>query len=78
MVGIELVTNRETREPAKHETEEIIRRACERGVLLIAAGTYGNVIRFLTPLTITNDELDEGLDVLSACLTVMASQLATH
>jgi 4-aminobutyrate aminotransferase/(S)-3-amino-2-methylpropionate transaminase len=74
MVGIELVADRGTREPAKHETHEIVRLACERGVILIAAGTFGNVIRFLTPLTITDDELDEGLDVLSGCFITAAAQ----
>jgi 4-aminobutyrate aminotransferase/(S)-3-amino-2-methylpropionate transaminase len=76
MVGIELVTSRVTRKPAKHETNEIVRLASERGVILIAAGTYGNVIRFLAPLTISDDELDEGLEVLSACFAAVAAQAA--
>ncbi|HEY7289218.1 MAG TPA: 4-aminobutyrate--2-oxoglutarate transaminase [Vicinamibacterales bacterium] len=67
MVGLELVVNRETREPAKHETEDIVRLAYQRGVLLIPSGTFGNVIRFLTPLSIADDELREGLDVLASC-----------
>ena len=78
MVGVELVRNRETREPAKHETEDLIRMACERGVLLIAAGTFGNVVRFLTPLIISNDELDEGLEVMTSCLATVAAQAAAH
>jgi len=78
MVGIELVTNRETREPAKHETDEIVRLACDRGVILISAGTFGNVVRFLSPLTIADDELDEGLQVLSECFAAVASQLAAR
>jgi 4-aminobutyrate aminotransferase/(S)-3-amino-2-methylpropionate transaminase len=73
MVGMELVRSRETREPAKHETEEVIRLACERGVLLIAAGTLGNVIRFLSPLVISDDELDEGLEVMTGCLAAVAA-----
>ncbi|HMF98350.1 MAG TPA: aspartate aminotransferase family protein, partial [Vicinamibacterales bacterium] len=77
MVGIELVGNRRTREPAKHETDEIIRLACARGVILIAAGTFGNVIRFLTPLTISDAELDEGLDVLAGCFAAVAAQTAS-
>jgi len=72
MVGVELVRNRDTREPAKSEADEIVRLACERGVLLIAAGTLGNVIRFLTPLVISDDELDEGLEVMTACLAEVA------
>ena len=45
---------------------------------MIAAGTFGNVIRFLTPLTITNDELDEGLEVLSESVRAVTSQLAAR
>lgn len=74
MVGIELVVDRQTRAPAKHETDEIVRLACARGVILIAAGTFGNVIRFLTPLTITDDQLDEGLDVIAECFGALTSQ----
>jgi 4-aminobutyrate aminotransferase / (S)-3-amino-2-methylpropionate transaminase / 5-aminovalerate transaminase len=74
MVGLELVGDRRTREPAKRETIEIIRLACARGVILIAAGTFGNVIRFLAPLTVSDDELDEGLEVLSGCFAAVAPQ----
>jgi 4-aminobutyrate aminotransferase/(S)-3-amino-2-methylpropionate transaminase len=76
MVGIELVRDRATREPAQYEAEAIVRLACERGVLMIAAGTFGNVVRFLTPLSITDDELDEGLNVLAGCFTSAASYAA--
>ena len=76
MLGIELVTSRDTRAPAKAETDDIIRQACERGVLLIAAGTYGNVIRFLAPLSISDAELDEGLEVLSACFAAAGTRVA--
>jgi 4-aminobutyrate aminotransferase/(S)-3-amino-2-methylpropionate transaminase len=76
MVGVELVTSPQTRTPAKVETDEIIRQACERGVLLIAAGTFGNVIRFLTPLTISEAELDEGLEVLGVCFAGLGARVA--
>ena len=76
MVGVELVTDPETREPAKQETSDIIRLAAERGVILIAAGTFGNVVRFLTPLTVADDELDEGLEVLSECFAAVGSRVA--
>lgn len=69
MVAVELVTDRATREPGKALTDQLIRLACERGVLLIAAGTFGNVVRFLAPLVIANEELDEALGVLTSCLT---------
>jgi 4-aminobutyrate aminotransferase/(S)-3-amino-2-methylpropionate transaminase len=75
MIGVELVRNRTTKEPAKQETDEIIRMACERGVLLVAAGTFGNVIRFLTPLVISDEDLDEGLEVMTSCLAAVASEV---
>jgi 4-aminobutyrate aminotransferase / (S)-3-amino-2-methylpropionate transaminase / 5-aminovalerate transaminase len=78
MVGVELVRSRETKEPAKSETDEIIRLACERGILLIAAGTFGNVVRFLTPLVISDDDLDEGLEVMTGCLSAVASAATSH
>jgi len=74
MVGVELVADRATREPAKREADEIVRLACARGVILIAAGTFGNVVRFLAPLTIADDELDEGLAVLAECFAAVAAQ----
>lgn len=64
MVAIELVRDRATKEPAPRETTEILRRAMQRGVLLLRAGTYNNVIRILTPLVITDAQLDEALTVL--------------
>jgi 4-aminobutyrate aminotransferase/(S)-3-amino-2-methylpropionate transaminase len=45
-----------------------VKRAYERGLLLISAGTHGNVIRILVPLVASDDELDEGLEVLSDAL----------
>jgi 4-aminobutyrate aminotransferase/(S)-3-amino-2-methylpropionate transaminase len=68
MVGVELVRDRQTREPATKEAAEFVKMACKRGVIVISAGTYGNVIRFLPPLVISDAELDEGLDVLEQCL----------
>lgn len=76
MVGLELVRDRQTREPAKEETEEIIGMACRSGLILILAGTRGNVIRFLTPLTISDEELNEGLDVLDRCLETVQESVA--
>jgi 4-aminobutyrate aminotransferase/(S)-3-amino-2-methylpropionate transaminase len=68
MVGVELVRDVETREPATKETAEFVKMACQRGVILISAGTHGNVIRFLPPLVMSDAELVEALDVLEQCL----------
>jgi len=74
MVAIELVRYRTTKEPAARETAEIIRRAMSRGVLLLRAGVYNNVVRILTPLVITDGQLDEALGVLEACLLEVAGE----
>jgi len=76
MVAIELVMDRATKEPAPRETAEIIRRAMQAGVLLLPAGTYNNVIRVLTPLVITDPQLDEALDVIEAALLEVAQERA--
>ena len=68
MCAIELVTNRETREPASAQTKELSKFAYEHGLITITAGTYGNVVRILVPLVVTDGQFDEGLDVLEAGL----------
>jgi len=69
MRAIELVKSRETREPAPEETKRISQDCYEHGLITITAGTYGNVIRLLVPLVITDDQMDEGLDVLESAFT---------
>jgi 4-aminobutyrate aminotransferase/(S)-3-amino-2-methylpropionate transaminase len=68
MRALELVKDRVTKEPDKEKTQAVIRRAWENGLLLLSAGTHGNVIRTLMPLVIADAELDEGLEVLDHAL----------
>src|SRR3974390_2273466 len=68
MCAIELVTNRETREPAGAPTKELSKFAYEHGLITITAGTYGNVVRILVPLVVTDEQFAEALDVLEAGL----------
>jgi 4-aminobutyrate aminotransferase/(S)-3-amino-2-methylpropionate transaminase len=68
MRALELVRDKTTREPDKDRTDRVLRGAYERGLLLVTAGTYGNVLRTLMPLVITDGELTEGLDVLETAL----------
>jgi 4-aminobutyrate aminotransferase/(S)-3-amino-2-methylpropionate transaminase len=77
MQALELVTSQETREPAKHETEQIMRYCYEHGLLAISAGTYGNVIRLLVPLVISEADFDEGLDVLEGALSAVSETHAS-
>jgi 4-aminobutyrate aminotransferase / (S)-3-amino-2-methylpropionate transaminase / 5-aminovalerate transaminase len=61
MLAIELVEDRETLAPAPDLASRITQTAAEHGLLLLKAGIYGNCIRVLCPLTITDAELDEAL-----------------
>ena len=68
MQALELVQSQEIREPAAQEVKEITQYCYEHGLITISAGSYGNVIRLLMPLVITDEQLDEGLDVLEGGL----------
>jgi 4-aminobutyrate aminotransferase/(S)-3-amino-2-methylpropionate transaminase len=68
MLGMELVKDRQTREPAKELTGGIQAEALQRGVILLSAGTLGNVIRVLVPLTVEDAVLEEGLGVVEQAL----------
>ena len=50
----------------------MVRHCYEHGLLTISAGTYGNVIRVLVPLVITDAQLDEGLNVLEGALAAVS------
>ncbi len=64
MIGIEFVKDKNTKEPFKEFVSKIIKISREKGLLLISCGVYGNVIRTLMPLTITDEYLDKALDIL--------------
>lgn len=66
MQALELVRDRRTREPATLETRAVLAAAHRRGLLLLKAGTFDNVIRLLPPLVITSAELEEGFRRLEA------------
>jgi len=68
MAGLELVRNRKTKEPADKETAQILGAAREKGLIILRCGVHHNVVRTLMPLTIPDDQLEEGLDILGASL----------
>lgn len=74
MQALELVKSRESREPAPDETKHITKYCYEHGLITITAGTYGNVIRMLVPLVITDAQMDEALDVLEAALAAVSHE----
>ena len=73
MAGMELVRDRDTKEAADKETARIVAVAREKGLIILRAGTHHNVIRTLMPLTIPDEQLEEGLDMLGAALQEVAA-----
>ncbi len=68
MQAIELVKDRKTKEPATDEASKVLSKAREKGLLLLRAGIHLNVVRLLPPLTIEEELLNEGLDILEESL----------
>jgi len=78
MRAMELVRSKETLQPADKETQQVVKYCYEHGVITISAGTYGNVIRLLMPLVISDEQFDEAMNVLEAALqSVTAGYMAT-
>src|SRR5277367_1573480 len=74
MQAIELVKSADTREPAADETKQITQYCYEHGLITITAGSYSNVIRVLVPLVVSNEQLDEGMDVLESALAAVGDK----
>ena len=68
MIGLELVRDPKTKEPATRETRQIVKSCYERGLLITRSGAFSNVLRTLMPLVITDEEIDEGLSILEEVL----------
>ncbi len=74
MCAVELVKDQTTHEPAPQLTQALLKAANARGLILLSCGTYGNVIRFLSPLTASDEIVREGMDVFEAALTEAVTQ----
>lgn len=74
MIGIEFVKDPETKEPDAALTADIIQTCAKNGLLVEGAGTYNNVIRFLAPLVITDEQLEAGLDIFEAAVKECSSK----
>src|SRR5438477_5721011 len=74
MRAIELVKSRDTREPAPEETTKISQYCYEHGLITITAGSYGNVIRVLVPLVISDEQMDEALGILEQAFASVSGQ----
>ena len=68
MIGIELVKDKESKEPATDIASKLIHNAMQKGLLLESCGTASNVIRFLAPLTMTDEQMEKGLEIFEEAL----------
>ena len=71
MLALELVRDRQTREPATAQARALVARCADRGLIIMACGNHGNVIRTLMPLVITDEQLERGLSILEEELTAV-------
>ena len=70
LLGIELVKDRQTRQPAADAAERVMYRALEKGLSFKV--TMGNILTLTPPLTITREEMDRALDIIEQCIAELA------
>ncbi len=78
MLAIELVRDRASKEPAPELASRLVVRASERGLILLTAGIYANVIRILAPLTASPELVDEGMTILEHSLADLRQEGHPH
>jgi 4-aminobutyrate aminotransferase/(S)-3-amino-2-methylpropionate transaminase len=75
MLALELVQDRESKEPAADEAKALVKFCHERGLILLSCGTFGNVIRVLMPLVIADEQLDKGLAIMEEGIAELDKRL---
>ena len=74
MLALELVHDRTTKEPAADKTQAMVARCRDNGLLLLACGNFGNVIRTLMPLVTSEAELEKGLGIMEEALAFVSAK----
>ena len=64
MLALELVRDRETKEPAANKASALVKTCYEKGLIILSCGNFSNVIRTLMPLVITDEQLERGLSIM--------------
>jgi 4-aminobutyrate aminotransferase / (S)-3-amino-2-methylpropionate transaminase / 5-aminovalerate transaminase len=72
MLALELVKDRETKEPATDEAKALVKFCYDKGLIILSCGNFGNVIRTLMPLVITDELLERGLAIIEEGLTSLS------
>jgi 4-aminobutyrate aminotransferase-like enzyme len=68
MIGVEFVKDRSTREPDGATCEAVLQRCADEGLLLLSCGVEHNVVRWIAPLDVTTQEIDEALGIFRRVL----------
>ena len=72
MIAIELFEGGDVHKPAAELVGKVVARARDKGLILLSCGTYYNVIRFLMPITIADQQLEKGLAIVAECFDELA------
>jgi 4-aminobutyrate aminotransferase/(S)-3-amino-2-methylpropionate transaminase len=75
MVGVELVKDRKTKEPAKDIRDKVLGECHKNGLVIMGAGAHHNVIRFLPPLNISEELLNKGLDIFENAIKTSLTKI---
>ncbi len=73
MLALELVKDRQSKEPAADEAKKVVQMAFEKGLIILSCGNLSNVIRTLMPITIEEEQLERGLNILDEALASLRS-----
>ena len=73
MIAIEFVKDRETREPNADFCAAVTAKCLDKGLILLKAGSHKQVIRVLSPLVISNDDLNTALDIIETAVKEVAA-----
>ena len=71
MIAMELVKNGKADQPDPELTSALVKQACQNGLILLSCGIRGNVIRFLPALTISDELINEGMDIVEDCFKTL-------
>ncbi len=74
-VGLELVKDTETKEPYPELVKATIQNAAQKGLIIESCGTYGNCIRFLCPLVVTDEQIEAGLEILKESMAEALAEI---
>jgi len=69
MIAIELFEDGDVHKPNAKLTAEVVARARDKGLILLSCGPYYNVLRILVPLTVSDAQIKQGLDIIAECFT---------